>query len=490
METSVCIKLIQSLNTHALPARPGAWVQVLMLGFVLLMHSACAHYPVNQRLESTDSVLQGKHPGFSDSQQSSEELLLILAFSGGGTRAAALSYGVLEALDRVEIPYAGEETKLFTTNGEKHTLRDEVDIISSVSGGSFTAAYYGLYGDRIFQDYKERFLTRPVQRGLLMRVLFSPVNWLRLMSSKFGRSDLAAEYYDKILFDGTTFGDIRKQGPIIRIQATDLADGFSFGFTDPQFAFICSDLKKYPVSRAVAASAAFPGPFTPITLRNYAGQCGLEEPQWIRQELIDQDTTSREYQTAKKIHTYFDSETKQFIHLLDGGISDNLGVRGPTEIFNLIGGAEEVLEEMSIEQSRHVVMIVVNASTPKKYKWGLLSGIPGLGDIIGLTSNIMLQSYNFETMDLLRRELKLLERELVGSGDNRRSLQTYLVEVGFDILPDRAEQMEYADIPTALQLPEDTVDKLREVAGRILLSSPEFKKLVNNLGGKISDNDL
>jgi NTE family protein len=488
MKKSRCIKLTQFIYTHALPAGPGAWIRSIMMGLLLLMHSACAHYPVNPKLESIDTVLQKKDRRLDGSRQSSEELQLILAFSGGGTRAAALAYGVLEELNRVEMPAAGKEEKTSATGPGKHTFLDEVDFISSVSGGSFTAAYYGLHGDRIFKDYKERFLTRPVQRGLMVRVLLSPVNWFRLMSSEFGKSDLAAEYYDKLLFDGATFGDIRKQGPLIRIQATDLADGYSFGFTGRQFEFICSDLEKYPVSRTVAASAAFPGPFTPIILRNYAGQCGFKEPQWVKQALANHDTTSRDYHTAKKMHAYLDPETKQFIHLLDGGIADNLGVRGPTEVLGVIGESEKIFEEMGIEQTRRLAMIVVNASTPKKYKWGLLSNIPGLGDIIGLTSNIMVHSYNFETMDLLRRNLKQLERESVGSGDNRKPIQTYLVEVGFDVLPDRAEQIKSAAIPTALQLPEDTVDRLRKVAGRILFSSTEFKKLVNDIGGEIPDN--
>jgi NTE family protein len=485
MRVSLCIKLVPSPNIFALPANPGAWIQSVLIVLLLLMHSACAHYPVNPKLESVDAALQKQERGLVGSRHASKELFLVLAFSGGGTRAAALSYGVLEALDRVEIPYAGEDIKTSNTSNGKHTLLDEVDFISSVSGGSFTAAYYGLHGDRMFKDYKERFLTRPVQRGLLMRVLFSPVNWVRLMSSNFGKSDLAAEYYDKILFDGATFSDIKEQGPRIRIQATDLADGHSFGFIGPQFKFICSDLEKFPVSRAVAASAAFPGPFTPIVLNNYAGQCGVEEPQWVKQALIERDTTSRKFHTAKSMHSYFDSETKQFIHLLDGGIADNLGVRGPTEMLKIIGGAEKVMEALNIKQTRRVVVIVVNASTPKKYKWGLLSRIPGLGDMIGLTSDIMVHSYNFETMDLLRQHLKQLEQESAGFEGTRQPIQTYLVEVGFNALPDTEEQMEYADIPTALQLPEDTVDRLREVAGRILYSSPEFIELVKNLGGQI-----
>lgn len=485
MKISGVTKSIPSSFTRALPARPGAWIHTIWLGLLLLMHSACAHYPVNPKLESIDTVLQLKDRGLVGSRDATKELLLILSFSGGGTRAAALSYGVLEALHRVEIPYTGEETKTITAAGEKHTLLDEIDVISSVSGGSFTAAYYGLHGKGIFKDYKERFLTRPVQRSLAIRVLFWPVNWVRLMSSKFGKSDLAAEYYDKILFDDATFADIRDQGPFIRIQATDLEDGFPFGFTDPQFAWICSDLDKYPISRAVAASAAFPGPFTPIILHNYSGQCGLEEPEWVKQTIANRNTTSREYHTARKIHTYFDKESKQFVHLLDGGISDNLGVRGPSEIFGMAGSAEKVMKEMKIESTRRVVVIVVNASTPKKYKWGQLSIIPGLGDIIGLTSGIMLQSYNFETMDFLRRNLEELEKESARPGSTVKPIQTYLVEVGFNALQDRAEQLEYADIPTALQLPEDTVDRLREVAGRILFSSPEFKKLVRDLGGEI-----
>jgi len=59
------------------------------------------------------------------------------------------------------------------------------------------------------------------------------------------------------------------------------------------------------------------------------------------------------------------------------------------------------------------------------------------------------------------------------------------VELGFDTLPDRAEQIKYTDVPTSLQLPEDTVDRLRQVAGRILYGSEQFQKLVRDLGGKI-----
>ncbi len=67
--------------------------------------------------------------------------LIIVAFSGGGTRAAAFSYGVLEFLRRTEV---------VDSKGRKVRLLDEVDVITGVSGGSFTALAYGLYGDKLF----------------------------------------------------------------------------------------------------------------------------------------------------------------------------------------------------------------------------------------------------------------------------------------------------------------------------------------------------
>lgn len=100
----------------------------------------------------------------------SDELTLMMTFSGGGTRSAALSYGVLQKLRDTPI----------TIGGKQQRLLDEIDLISSVSGGSFTSAYYGLFGDRIFKDFEKKFLKRNVQTELLRLSLFSPKAWIRL----------------------------------------------------------------------------------------------------------------------------------------------------------------------------------------------------------------------------------------------------------------------------------------------------------------------
>src|SRR5438094_8500379 len=190
--------------------------------------------------------------------------LVILAFSGGGTRAAAFSYGVLEFLRRTEI---------VGPKGNTGRLLDEVDVITGVSGGSFTALAYGLYGDKLFDDYEQRFLKRNVQGEIIARAL-SPAYWGKLGSTGWGRSELAAQLDDEILFNGATFGDLdRGSVPLILASATDLSTGSRFVFNQRTFDVICSDLNAVSLSRAAAASSAVPVVLSSITITNYGGTC-------------------------------------------------------------------------------------------------------------------------------------------------------------------------------------------------------------------------
>src|SRR5512139_2977455 len=130
-------------------SRSGGIVSALLM--VILITAGCAHYPVNQPLEQYDKT-SGYRESFMGVPGNSDELLLYLTFSGGGTRAAAFSYGVLEELRKTEV----------TIHGKKRRLLDEVDVISSVSGGSFASGYYGLFGEKIFEDFEGKFLKKNI----------------------------------------------------------------------------------------------------------------------------------------------------------------------------------------------------------------------------------------------------------------------------------------------------------------------------------------
>jgi len=265
--------------------------KAFLITFLLLIAGCTAHYPVNESIDKTDRNT-GYRPGLVEDvgDKRSDTLLVILAFSGGGTRAAAFSYGVLEALRDITITWEGRERRLL----------DEVDSISSVSGGSFTSAYYGLFGERIFEDYADKFLYQDVE-GKLKGNVFNPFNWPILGSTNYGRSDMAAEYYDEILFEGKTYGDmLESQGPLIQINATEVSTGTQFIFVQGIFDIMCSDLAQYSVSRAVAASSAVPVLFSSITINNYAGTCNHQLHPVFQEALNDPNPTSRSRHIAEK----------------------------------------------------------------------------------------------------------------------------------------------------------------------------------------------
>ena len=315
----------------------------------------------------------------------------------------------------------------------------------------------------------------------------NPFNfWFRLMSPRFGRSDMAQEYYDEVIFKGAKMGDfIKDGGPDIIIQATDAMDGFIFTFTPGMFFMLCSNYNEFPVARAVAASAAFPGPLSPIVLKNYTGQCNCPVPPWITTALQKRDYYSRAYYNAVEMSKFLNLEEKPYIYLVDGGVSDNLGIKGPLESIISRGHIREFLKQQGTPNTEKVAIIIVDAQTKEQSEWGLYGKIPSLSLTVGASSGIMINKSNFETLELLNRYARdwIAEDEAQG----RKPIEFYIIHLTFNRLPDKAEQEYFLDIPTSLYLPEVQVDKLREVAGRLLYTDSTFQKLIASLGGKIPE---
>ncbi|HEX9451249.1 MAG TPA: patatin-like phospholipase family protein, partial [Burkholderiales bacterium] len=208
-------------------------VHCLAVTACLLCLAACGTFPANPPLAKYDKSAGYRFDPVPDEADKRDEMFVILVFSGGGTRAAALSYGVMEALRDTRIQWQGRNVSLL----------DEVDVISSISGGSFPAAYYALRGSRIFDEFPDKFLYRRIQSDLIKTAL-SPPNWFKLAGSSFGRSDLAAEFYDREVFGGGTYADVIAQHkrPFVILNATDLSTGAQFPFMQDQFDLLCSDL--------------------------------------------------------------------------------------------------------------------------------------------------------------------------------------------------------------------------------------------------------
>ena len=435
----------------------------LLGAFAVLLLIGCASpYGINAPLTKWDPSAEQVLP--HSSHASADEMLLVVAFSGGGTRAAAFAYGVLKELNRMEIDI----------DGTTHRLINEVDIASGVSGGSFTAAYFGLHGQDIFDEYEERFLRRNVQRGILLQLL-RPYNWGRLFRTDFDRSELAAEYYDRYIFDGATFGDLTHgKGPAVVINATDLSKGIRFAFTQAMFDFICSDLSTFPISRAVAASSAVPVLLTPVALKNYAGSCGFEAPDWMQQALSGDDSVRMQAE-ARRLGSYLDADRRRYIHLVDGGITDNLGIRGL--VSNVVAGDDvaATIRKLVPRRLRRVVVILVNAETDPDTGWDLSQVAPSLADIVNAVTGTQIRRFNLETIDLVRTSFKEVVRKL---STPQHPVSFHLVEVSFDAIQDDKERRWFNRLPTSFALSDEQVDKLIEAGGRLLRESKEYQALL------------
>jgi NTE family protein len=439
---------------------------------------ACAHFPLNEPLARTDATYGYRISATSGDADDSRKLLLVVTFSGGGMRAAAFAYGALQALADTRVRFDGRE----------RALVDEIDVISSVSGGSFTSAYFALHGRRIFEDFETRFLRRDVQ-GALLRRMSSPLSWVRLASPWFGRSDLAAEYYDELLFQGATLGDLLTgDGPALIINATDMTLATRFAFEQAQFDLLCSDSLRFPIARAVAASAAVPGLLSPISLRSYAAQgCGYDPPDWIREELAHGERSTRRRLEARRIAAHL-APGVEWVHLLDGALTDNLGLRLAIENAAAAGGYARLTAHSGFTRFRRVVYLVVNAQTDAPRQWSRSARSPGALSALVHASTVVVNRYNFETIDLLRQSLGRWVDELRKARCAERldaagcaDVGAHLVEVSFAEDPDPGERAYLSALPTGLRLRAGDVRRVAAAARRVLSSSSAFRAALADL---------
>lgn len=458
----------------------------LLLGCLLLLWPGCAFE--NKSLARFDRTEGYRLRNLQTNQLNTDAVFVVLSFSGGGTRAAAFSYGAMEELAATRIGYAGENRRLL----------DEVDIVSSVSGGSFTAGYYALYGDRLFHDFESDFLRRNVQLSLGLRVL-NPINWPRLASPCFDRIDLAGEYYDDILFKHHTYADLISNGrrPFVVINATDISLGSRFEFTQEQFDLLYSDLSSYPLSRSVAASSAFPILLSPLTLRNYPERTNYSQPVWITTGLEDADDNSRRFKIATIAQSYENATNRPYVHLIDGGISDNIGLRGPARALLSTDGQDSLLRKINLRQVKVMAIITVNAKPGSDVDWDKKRRAPGLASVISSVVSAPMDNYSVETIDSLGEKVD----QIVKDKDTERAVirklkeacpdvkwpevlpdvDFYDIELSFDKVKDPNQRKHLKALPTNFHLTPAQIGLLKQAGRDILQGSQTFSNLVQRL---------
>jgi NTE family protein len=407
-------------------------------------------------------------------------LMIVAAFSGGGTRASTLAFGVLRELSRQQITWEGKQKRLL----------DELDVISALSGGTFTAGYYALRGDQIFHDFEARFLRKDWESELKDRVLWNPSNWIRLWSPYFGRAHLMAELLDESLFEGATYADLlkRNERPWLLIHASDMATLSRFEFHQQQFDLICSDLSRLPIAWAAASSAALPLVLSPISLNNYAGQCGYQVPSWLMEEKKKGKVGARRVgaQRANELLSYLDIKKRPNIHLLDGGLSDNMALRSLIEGASVMGGLENFLKEGNLKGVRKFVVLAVNAETSPDVLEYRSDHIPVVSRAMSAMVDLPINRYSFDTVTLLRQgvenaQLKLRTTKRAPDSPLSPDADIYFINASLSEIDDPDERQALMKIPTTLYLTDQQIDRLLLAASRLIRNDPEFQRLMRDL---------
>ena len=269
------------------------------------------------------------------------------------------------------------------------------------------------------------------------------------------------------------------------------------------FDILCSDLSAVRLSRAAASSSGVPVVLSPVTIDNYAGTCGYKEPPFLARIEKSADVArpvARAIQELKELRYYENGKQRPYLHLVDGGVSDNLAMR---EILAILEELEALhLEGLPtpLDHARKLVVFVVNSLSTPPLDWDQKRSAPGTVDVLLQATGVPIDHYSYEAVELLRdtaARWKML-RSIRDSGviiDNGNpalaevmrvpSPEVYVINVSFAELTDATEREYLNEQPTSFVLPPEAVDRWRAAAGKIVLESPDFRRYLKDLGDRV-----
>jgi len=439
--------------------------------------------PINQRLTETTRELDTELA--TGVETSYDDMVVALSFSGGGMRAAAFSYGVLEGFDQTRVP----------TRSGTVSLLDRLDFLSGVSGGSILAAYYGLRGRAAIGDFRQRFLLVNAEEAL--QTDLSIGNIARGLNGGVNDATQFPVWLDAHLYNNATFKDLlRRTRPRVWINAADIYDRTAFIFAPVTFSALCSDLATYPVSMAVAASAAVPVVFAPIVIQNFPGGCPTALPSWV--ERVHKDPNA-----APLIKSYADALDRyrsgaiNYVKLLDGGLVDNYGLAGFTIARLASSTPFGPLAPQEAVKLRRFLFLVVDSGRAPSGQWAQTVPGPSGVDLIMATSDTATESGAIGSYSAFDASMADWKKSLVNwrcglseadrhrfgapPGWNCRDLEFFVSRITFDQLgPDRSAALN--KVETRFRLPPDQIDMLVTAGRDALNENPKFREFMGSLG--------
>jgi NTE family protein len=442
--------------------------EVLSSFLLLAMTSGCARSFLNTPLTGHASNAE-----ILPAPTRTGDPFIIISFSGGGVRATAFAWAVLNQLAAVK-------------DSSGHPLTDDIRIVSSASGGSVTAAQFGLFGMAGMPDLEKHFIAKDNMAALELTAL-SPVTWVKLATPSFSRIDVLRQYFDRQLFHGADYSAIYngKDGPIVLLNATNMASGDVFTFGIPQFDNLCSDLAHFPVAGATAASAAFPILLTPISLKNYSGDgCAVPtNPLWLEKTLhgnVARYFNPDAYRTAREARALRERQVT-YEHLLDGGLVDNLGVSAILQTMMSVIDPMSQIARVNKHEIHNLVAIEVVARSGGKSPVSTQPATPGILQVADAVINDPIDSATRGNAAVFQSTLDLFRQS--GFTGRVYSIQVDPEQFSAADSEQRAVRDRFEAIPTSWSIDQRDIPTVVDTAHRLLFTHPCFVRLQEDMSG-------
>ena len=418
--------------------------------------------------------------------------VILMTFSGGGSRAAALAKAVLGEM---------AQTAYASVDGQ-HVLSEDIKLISSVSGGSVTAAWFGLHRgpghwDGDLDGLRRDFLTEDNMAALELDAV-NPITWLGLVTGRTTRIEALEALFNQRLYHGATLTALNQTGkPYIVLNATDMAGGETFAMVPRRFDDVCSNYDVLPVATAVAASAAFPILLTPVSFQDYSTDCKgqLRNAEWVRIDLSNPYTPHlnlAEYRDARYSndlrHGPDSFRQIDYLDFLDGGLADNLGTQSLRAALIAPYDDANVLRAINEGKIRRLVVIVVNARSDKPNKLYQQAGEPGLVAQINAVTSVPIDANTANSETALSALLSEFAQAAAAAGRQAKfgGMAVYGITVDYDQIPADtpahiALRNRAKNVPTSWTLTSEQLQTTEE-AGRFLLRRhPCYRALLGDL---------
>ena len=192
---------------------------------------------------------------------------------------------------------------------------------------------------------------------------------------------------------------------MIAVSATDLTTGSRIDFVPQNFDVMCADLSPIRLSRAAAASSAVPVVLSPITINNYGGSCGYREPAWLRpfaDTAKPPRPAARILKRLQELRQLDNGVEDPYFHLVDGGISDNLGLRSVLDVLETLEALQEAGQPTRLDHIRRIIIFVVNSLSIPSTKWNKSEDPPGTVPILVKAAGVPIDRYSGEMVEELK----------------------------------------------------------------------------------------